>query len=430
MATLDELETFLKRKPGFSIIAVLESVLFTRENLEKLRSTSLVAGVLVMPSDDRSTVVDSPEVVYPNRAYGLYPFSSYEWNPRGNGFSYDSFDYPIFRLSRNYTDLIKNATFANKHNGYVFPLNGMELSAFMWAAHDSQTCLRRKFCLPLGGKTVYSSLQSIIPGQRKKAILVTSTLDSSAFFHDNALGGDAFTASIVAGLAIAECLSRLNVSSFDKNVIFSFFDAEAWGFSGSKKFVYDLSQPVCLETDPNDPFECLNPRGRVPMLNNLTWMSLDYIIDLNQVAGINYGSSNGSLFLHVDNQPNPQSSWLADLFTQIAKSLFGPGFIEIAFPDPAKGPGLPPGSLMSFLQMNRSIPSVMISDFNDSFVNPHFFSAYDDALNINLTRTAAVLCHFSTITANVVYALATDTALDVLSSKGINSSCTLVSDPE
>jgi nicastrin len=427
LATLDELENFLMRKPSFSVIVVLEPMLFTRKNLEKLHQTKLVAGILVMPSDDRSIVADSPEVVYPNRAYGLYPFSSYEWNPRGNGFSYDSFDYPIFRLSRNYTDLIKNATFANKHSGYVYPLKGMELSAFMWAAHDSQTCLRRKFCLPLGGKSVYSSLRSIIPGQRRKTILVTSTLDSSAFFHDSALGGDAFTASIVAALAITECLNRLDVSSFNKNVVFAFFDAEAWGFSGSRKFVYDLNQPDCLEIDLNDPSKCLNPRGPVPMLNNFTWISLDYIIDLNQVAGINYGSPNGTLFLHMDNQPNPQSSWLADLFVQIAMALFGPGFMKRAFPDPAKGPGLPPGSLMSFLQMNRSIPSVMVSDFNDSFANSHFFSAYDDALNINLTRTATVLCQLSTIVANVVYALATDTALDLLPPEGINSNCTLVS---
>lgn len=424
---MDELFAFLNSQPTFSIIAVLEATLFNQSNLDLLQKTHRVNGILLMPTN-MIKAMNSPDVTYPNKAYGLYPSSSYEWNPNGTGLSYVNFDYPIFRLDNNQVELIENATRTNKDSGYKFPLNGLEMSAFMWAAHDSQTCLRRGFCDPLGGQSVYSSLQTLLPEERKKTILVTSTLDSSAFFHEDALGGDAFTTSVVAALAVADALNRSNLLSYKKNVIFSFFNAEAWGFSGSKKFVHDLNAFGCIKIDANDPFTCLDPKQSIIALHNLSFASLEYIIDFNQVAGLHYPSSDGTLFLHMDNQPNEQSSYLAHIFFEIAKnSSAETNFMKNAVPDPTSGPGLPPGSLMTFLAANRSIAGIMISDFKDKFANPYFFSAYDNSVNIDLDRTTRVICQLSDIAAKTIYLLATESTLDPMPLFNFGSNCTLVS---
>lgn len=422
-----ELETFVRTELGFSVILVLESLLFTLENLKLLFEKRIVTGILLMPPENRTNLQDSPETTYPNKAYGLYPSSTYEWNPLGSGLLYVKADIPIFRLNPSHVELIKKSVRDNRERNYRFPLNGLEMSSFMWGAHDSQTCLRRKFCIPLGGQSVYSNLASLGQREFKKTVLFTSTLDTSSFFHDIALGADAFTAGIVTALAIAETLTRLDMSSFKKNVAFAFFNAESWGYGGSKKFVHDLNLFSCLQIDPDDPFMCINPRRSTPILNSLSMTSLDHVIDLNQIAGLNYNSSNGTLFLHLDNRPNEQSSQLANLFLQVSQNFSRPNFIRRAFIDPYNGPGLPPGSLMSFLAVNRTIPAVMITDFQTSFVNPYFFSMYDDATSIDLNKTADILCEFSKVATMVAYLLVTESDLDSLSPHYIQPNCTLVS---
>jgi nicastrin len=424
---MDEFTMFVKSPPKFAIIAALEATLFNKANLAQLRGTGRVNGVLVMPTN-LTHIMESPDVTYPNRQYGLYPLSDHQWNPNGTGLSYMNFDYPIFRLKSYHVEQVENASRMNQERNYRFPLRGLKMSASMWAAHNSETCLRRGFCEPLGGQNVYSSLQPLLPEERKKIILITSTLDSSAFFHEDVLGGDAFTASVVASLAVADVLTRSDFSTYRKNVVFSFFNAEAWGFIGSKKWVYDLKPSwECLEIDPNDPYWCLNPKLSMLALQNLSLASLEYIIDLNQVAGFQSPSSlDSTLFLHQDNQLNEQSSQLSDLFLTMARLSNATNLMRKASADPTIGPGLPPGSLMSFLATNRSLAGITISDFKDQFTNPYFFSVYDNAFSIDLDRATTVICQLVNITAKVVDFLATESSL-LSSTSNVAPNCTLVS---
>ena len=65
--------------------------------------------------------------------------------------------------------------------------------------------------------------------------MVSAPMDASAFFHAAAMGADADTTAVVALLAAAQAIGRLNGSAFEKDVVFALFNAEAWGFAGSQR---------------------------------------------------------------------------------------------------------------------------------------------------------------------------------------------------
>lgn len=103
---------------------------------------------------------------------------------------------------------IKQAAHENKEKGGSYPQWGASLSAWMHASENSEVCLRRGHCQPLGGKSTWASFGSV--DSSKQTIFAMTQLDSNSFFHDLAIGADAHVSGVVAIIAAAQALSKVH----------------------------------------------------------------------------------------------------------------------------------------------------------------------------------------------------------------------------
>lgn len=87
----------------------------------------------------------------------------------------------------------------------------MDFNLFMWAAVNSETCLRRGWCQAVGGMSVYSSPSlNIQPEDKKPIVIVSSNMDSRSLFHDLTIGASKDVSSLVTVLAIADALTTVS----------------------------------------------------------------------------------------------------------------------------------------------------------------------------------------------------------------------------
>lgn len=89
----------------------------------------------------------------------------------------------------------------------------MDFDLLMWAAIDSETCLRRGWCQAVGGMSVYTSPSLNIDHEdNKPIIIVSSNIDGRSLFHDLTVGSSKDVSGMVAVLAIADALSKVSIS--------------------------------------------------------------------------------------------------------------------------------------------------------------------------------------------------------------------------
>ncbi len=122
----------------------------------------------------------------------------------------------------------------------------------MFASGSSHVCLRRNliqhslednsgFCDPLGGSNVYGFVNpQIDPTDR--FVMLTARMDTFTLFEYFTPNGNEPITSIISLLAIADSLSmrQIDFKSAKKNLIFYFFDNEAFDYGGSQRFWFDL----------------------------------------------------------------------------------------------------------------------------------------------------------------------------------------------
>lgn len=93
----------------------------------------------------------------------------------------------------------------------------MDFDLFMWAAVNSETCLRRGWCQVVGGMSVYSTPSlDISPDDKKPIVIVSASIDSRSLFHDLTVGASSDVSGMITVLAIADALSRVSSTSSSK----------------------------------------------------------------------------------------------------------------------------------------------------------------------------------------------------------------------
>ncbi|XP_077852898.1 nicastrin isoform X6 [Macaca mulatta] len=118
----EDLQWVLTDGPNPPYMVLLESKLFTRDLMEKLKGrTSRIAGLAVSLTKPNPASGFSPSVQCPNDGFGVYSNSygpefahcrEIQWNSLGNGLAYEDFSFPIFLLEdENETKVIKQETF-------------------------------------------------------------------------------------------------------------------------------------------------------------------------------------------------------------------------------------------------------------------------------------------------------------------------------
>ncbi|KAJ7960071.1 Nicastrin [Quillaja saponaria] len=342
----------------------------------------------------------SPEQRFPQVEFAPYHSTGYEWNPIGSGVMWKSYNFPIFLLSDSSTKTLQEAATKNEKSKKAYPAEVAEFDVVMQTVkagtHDSESCLQEETCLPLGGYSVWSSLPPIKISsldQSKPVILAAASMDSASFFRDKSLGADSPISGLIALLAAVDALSQVDgLGNLNKQLVFAVFTGEAWGYLGSRRFLYELD----MRSDA------------VGGLNNSL---IETVIEIGSVGkGFNEGVKN--FYAHTARVSSATNETLVAL-KHAQKSLRSDN-ITISSAS-ASNPGIPPSSLMTFLRKNSLISGVVLEDFDTAFSNNFYHSHLDDLSNVNSTAIVAA----ASLVARTLYILTSDKA--DLSSSAITS---------
>ncbi|KAK9765493.1 hypothetical protein K7432_006134 [Basidiobolus ranarum] len=429
----NDITHFVDSSPKEKYAVILPAELFTSENLKTLKDTSKVSGIVVSGEVSASKLEGfSTDLKTPNQASSLYANdnNAYIWNPKGNGMMYDSYNFPIFAIngidtkSNDTLHLVLKAAEDNALKQFEHPLKAVQFNSFMYATTNSETCLRRGFCTPVGGFSVYSTLSSNIQHNDGKPIVVLSAaMDSNSFFHDLAFGVDNNLSGMIGLMAVADALSKnpTMITSLPKHILYTFFNAESWGYSGSSRFVQDIStaftcqKPFSKATNgcPYIKATCEYPCIRDNEFTKINFENIDSIIELNQIGKSGSASKDSTFFIHKNDNSTSNIS-LANLIAKQSN-----GNIILADSDNVYR-GLPPASVMSFLK-KKAIPAAVITDFR-SEVNRYYNSMFDNGQDMELVKNS--ICSVATTVAKSTLVQASGNLN--LDTSTIQANCTLV----
>ncbi|KAI9281897.1 glycosyltransferase family 20-domain-containing protein [Sporodiniella umbellata] len=345
--TQQDLEDLPNIQTSEDIAIILPLSLLDAKNIRLLTQIDHITGIIALITN--ATKTPSPDSTCPNCEFGLYANDPdiYQWNEQALGLIQQSFDIPIFAIkptddkSKQTYDHLAQAVTYNKERQYKhYPLKAIDFNLFMWAAVNSETCLRRGWY------------------DNKPIILVSANLDSRALFHDLVVGSTKDVSGVVAVLAIAEALSRAPtpMDTLPKHVLYTLFTAESWGFAGSQRFVKDISSDfVCTNATRAVSCPYLNAPCTFPCVRNIDFKRIQFekietIFELQSVSGM---ESNSQYYVHVDSD---------DLNQQLVTKLQSYSNIKAASADGIRRK-LPPSSSMSFLKKNRNIRAAVITDY-------------------------------------------------------------------
>ncbi|KAI8582078.1 hypothetical protein K450DRAFT_228897 [Umbelopsis ramanniana AG] len=424
--TQDDIENFNQNIPTSweQWVVVIPYGLLTPSNIQTLESSKRLSGVIAIinstatPGSPSRPSSYSPESKCPNCEFGLYANDAdqYTWNPNGNSMIYEPINIPIFALdpidvlsATAYRQIMENLNYNIEQNYRNYPLRAVDFSLFMWAAVDSATCLRRGWCFPVGGSSVYSTPSPNLTGNDGKPIIIVSaTMDSRSVFHDLTLGVENDISGMVAMFAVADALSKspTSVASFPKHIVYTLFNGEAWGYSGSQRFVNDISTPFQCQnitgtnTCPIKGAACTQPCVRDTDFTNINFDNIESVVEFSSVAQSN--ASGKGFWAHTDDSTTSGS--LLQLFVGQGNGTYS---IQDAASDGVHRK-LPPSSAQSFLKKKRSIASIVLSDFHTS-LDGYYHSDYDDTLD--LATASSAICSLASSAARSIW----------LSAQGLNN---------
>ncbi|KAL7751529.1 hypothetical protein RI367_002992 [Sorochytrium milnesiophthora] len=434
--SMSDVQAFTSQAPqslGTAYIPVVPDV------IASFQASGRVNGILVRADTPNTTdairnsgTVASHENTCPSCAYGLYANQSasqqYQWNPTGDGLMYNRWTIPIFAINNDTLKLgvdVPKLASMNAQSGYAaYPQYAIELDAFMQAADvGADACLRRQFCLPVGGFSVYSTPSNSFATSavNKPVVVLTATLDGVSFFHDLAQGAGASVAGTIALMAVADALTKGSVSpaAFQKQLIYAFFNAESWGHSGSETFANDMTSFQCA-VPPAQPAPAYCPYTQAACSNpcrlntNLTTISIDSVaalIDMNHLGAVGARTNTvmGTFVHTLDNSTDNVA--LATMFSDAGQLTnqprFAQRFVSAASAGAQSNVGLPPSPAMAFLK-RRTIPAAVVSDFASQYTNKFYATDFDDytAVTADLQNVINHVCYSATATAKAVYYLA------------------------
>ncbi|XP_071346885.1 nicastrin [Trachinotus anak] len=385
----ENLDWVLRSGPNPPYMVILESSLFTRSIMMKLKNSSnRVAGVAVVVPNANPADGFSPHTSCPNENTGVYS-DTYDpamanckvtvWNHLGNGLSYEEFDFPIFSLKDdNDTQAIRQCYLDHNHavNGSTpqYPLCAMQLYSHMSAVTDTATCMRRNdinfsispemVCDPLGDYNVWAStrpLNNTAKGHKmwESVVIAAARLDSRSFFSNVAPGAESGVSGFVTLLAAAHALRNATQEAQpNRTILYTFFQGEAFDYIGSSRMVYDME---------NSQF--------VVDLDNV-----HSVLEIGQVGLRN----DSKLWLHTDPVSRRNSSVNKEVEELIQNLNSAATGLNVTAEEPGFSQPLPPSSFQRFLRA-RPIPGVVLEDHQSTYINRFYESMYDNGENLNIT---------------------------------------------
>ncbi|KAK2652570.1 hypothetical protein Ddye_012426 [Dipteronia dyeriana] len=316
----------------------------------------------------------SPAQKFPQAEFAPYSNISYQWNQIGSGIMWKAYDFPVFLLSESSRLTLQEAAVKNEKtkNGYTTNVAEFELVMQTTKAGSphSESCLKEGACLPLGGYSVWSSLPPINISssyQSKPIILALASMDSASFFRDKSLGADSPISGLISLLAAVDALSRVDgLTNLSKQLVFFVPTGEAWGYLGSRRFLFELD----LLSDA---------------VTGLNSSLIEMVVEIGSVGkGLNQEVK--TFFTHTAGVSSATNDTL-DALKRAQDSLKSEN-VSMLSANPSN-PGIPPSSLMAFLRKNPLTSGVVLEDFDTAFTNKFYHSHLDDLSNVNSSSIVA-----------------------------------------
>lgn len=180
------------------------------------------------------------------------------------------------------------------------------------------------------------------------------------------------------------------------HILYTLFTAEAWGFSGSQRFVQDISTPINCIKPATSGAGCAFPFYANMDFQRINPANIHAIIEAGQVGSLGTAAGTNPVFYgHIDNAQTSQSTPLLNQLIQAGNSTSAlnitAGTVQAASADGVQR-GLPPSSAMSFLQSYPQIPTVVLTDFQKQMsplTSSDLDDSYDPILTVNSIQQAA-----------------------------------------
>ncbi|KAH9101318.1 hypothetical protein LEN26_015746 [Aphanomyces euteiches] len=385
LVAITKAEDFVQSKLQEESIVVLPDSLFTKENLAQLNG-EWIKGVMVYPTNSSATF--NYEVTTPQGKGtvdgGLNPaFGDYVWNPKGRGIMAQSLPYPIIEVESEasvqpYLDMARKNDNTGTGNTFGVVFKGLMEYYFGPSKMDSISCLnfkniygeRSPKCLPVGGQSAWAVKGDL--SIDKPLVVAMAPMDTTAFSQVYAPGANAGASSLVALLAAADALKSIASTSLKKHIVFAAFQAESYGFVGSRRFLADLQASCATTVKSATPFGtsfCASPITSTLAFKQISLAKIDAAIAIDQVGQ----TTNDKFYLHLNPKATKLSnSSILQWFTNApsAKGNFNQSSVE----------AIPPGPLTSFLNDkeygNASLVSAVLTGYDSAFM-PTYHSRAD-----------------------------------------------------
>ncbi|BFU24289.1 hypothetical protein EHI8A_069390 [Entamoeba histolytica HM-1:IMSS-B] len=141
------------------------------------------------------------------------------FNPNASEVAWKKYTYPIMFTPTSIVYFTQN-------NGYL------QIEDEMLADGDSEICLRRGMCQPIGGQSLVGRL---VENHLSESILLSAQLDGVSIFRDATPAHEQIVSGEATLLSVLETLRPL-MKGAKKGIDFGFFEGETFGNMGSKTF--------------------------------------------------------------------------------------------------------------------------------------------------------------------------------------------------
>lgn len=401
-------------------------------------SSSRISGAFAFPRAGGNVSFDVATPQGKDTVDGaLNPFASegVAWNPNGVGLMAQSLPFSVVLLqdaatgaefmtrARRNAESGAGATYKAFMNYYMGPKNMTSVKCLAFTNIDGD---RSPKCDPIGGQSSWAVRGDTTSSE---IVLAMTSMDSNGLSHVLAPGANTGASGVVALLAAANALRALEDSAFDKKLVFAAFQAEKFGFVGSRKLLSDLANyaadptgacayPVSGSQSPYGSSFCTNPmQSSTAFAAQLALANISAAIAVDQV-GILPESGNFSVHL------NPNANDTSDLLAAFVDAPSANG--QVARSSVTKA--LPPTPLLSFVNDGEygksDLVSAVLAGYDDTFSGQGTYNSRHDVLDAvdadAVTQAAQVL-------AEALYTLAAANATSANMAK-IEVNATLVSD--
>jgi len=147
----------------------------------------------------------------------------------------DKIHFPVFAINETDGEDLLNKAKENKRLN-SWPKWAVEFKAFMWGSVNSATCLRRGYCEPVGGQSVWGTFEEgALPhlwntstpilsidtsglDDQREIVLVMAQLDANSIFQDLAIGAEAASSGVTTLLTAIQALASQRKKEVQLNI--------------------------------------------------------------------------------------------------------------------------------------------------------------------------------------------------------------------